>query len=128
MSEVKTRKTFTNRIYDTVKIIALIVLPAFGTLYFALAQFWGWPYGEEVVGSIVAFDAFLGVVVQTSRSRYYKKGKNFDGDINVIPDEDGSNRIQFAFEKDPREVIEDDPGKHTFEYRVNKLKGGSDGA
>jgi hypothetical protein len=39
-----------NKIYDILKYVALIVLPAVGTLYFALAGIWGFPYGEEIVG------------------------------------------------------------------------------
>lgn len=41
----------TNKIYDVLKYIALIVLPAIGTLYFAVAGIWGLPYGEQIVGS-----------------------------------------------------------------------------
>ena len=40
---------FSNRIYDILKWIALVVLPAVGTLYFSLAQIWGFPYGEQIV-------------------------------------------------------------------------------
>ena len=53
----------TNKIYDILKFIAQIVLPALGTLYFALAAIWGFPYGEQVVGTITAVDAFLGAVL-----------------------------------------------------------------
>lgn len=42
----------TNKIYDVLKYIALIVLPAIGTLYFAVAGIWGLPYGEQIVGTI----------------------------------------------------------------------------
>lgn len=41
----------TNKIYDVLKYIALIVLPAIGTLYFAVAGIWGLPYGEQIVGT-----------------------------------------------------------------------------
>lgn len=59
-----------NKVYDTLKFIATIVLPALGTLYFALAGIWGFPYGEEVVGTITAIDAFLGAILQISSSHY----------------------------------------------------------
>lgn len=64
-----------NRTYDILKYIALIVLPAIGTLYFALAQIWGLPYGEEIVGTITAVDAFLGAILQISTDKYYKGDK-----------------------------------------------------
>lgn len=62
----------TNKTYDTLKSIAQIVLPAAGTLYFALAGIWGFPYGEEIVGTLTAIDAFLGVVLGYSSAQYNK--------------------------------------------------------
>lgn len=62
----------TNRIYDILKYIALIVLPALGTLYFALSSIWGLPYGEQIVGTITAVDAFLGALLKISKDRYQK--------------------------------------------------------
>ena len=61
---------FNNKTYDTIKWIAQIVLPALGTLYFALAGIWGFPCGEEIVGTITAVDAFLGAVLHYSNSKY----------------------------------------------------------
>lgn len=62
-----------NKTYDTLKYIAQIVLPALGTLYFALASIWHLPYGEEVVGTITAVDTFLGAVLMISSSNYKKE-------------------------------------------------------
>ena len=45
-----------NKTYDILKYVAQIVLPALGTLYFALAGIWGLPYGEQIVGTITAID------------------------------------------------------------------------
>lgn len=61
-----------NRIYDILKYVALIALPAIGTLYFTLSQIWGLPYGEEVVGTIAAVDTFLGALLQISTAIYKK--------------------------------------------------------
>ena len=66
--------TMTNKIYDILKFIAQIVLPALGTLYFALAAIWGFPYGEQVVGTITAVDAFLGAVLGISTYVYKTRG------------------------------------------------------
>lgn len=62
--------------YDTLKYIAQIVLPALGTLYFALAKTWGLPYGAEIVGTITAVDAFLGALLQISTDNYW--GGDYD--------------------------------------------------
>lgn len=59
-----------NKVYDILKYIAQLVLPAVGTLYFALAGIWGFPYGEQIVGTITAVDTFLGVVLGISTAKY----------------------------------------------------------
>lgn len=62
--------------YDILKWIAQFLLPAIGTLYFALANIWNLPHGEQVVGTITAVDAFLGVLLGISSNAYYKDLKN----------------------------------------------------
>ena len=64
-----------NKVYDILKFIAQIVLPAVGTLYFALASIWGLPYGEQIVGTITAIDTFLGAILGISSNNYMKKTK-----------------------------------------------------
>lgn len=61
-----------NKVYDILKWIAQILLPAIGTLYFALAQIWNFPYAEQIVGTISAVDVFLGVLLGISTYRYNK--------------------------------------------------------
>lgn len=61
-----------NKVYDVLKWIAMVALPAAATLYFALAGIWGWSYGEQVVGTITAIDTFLGVVLGISSVQYKK--------------------------------------------------------
>lgn len=63
-----------SKTYDVLKWIAQILLPAAGTLYFALASIWNLPYGEQVVGTITAVDAFLGALLGISTAKY-NKGK-----------------------------------------------------
>ena len=65
-----------NKTYDILKYIAQIVLPALGTLYFALSTIWGLPYGEQVVGTITAIDAFLGALLGISTAQWKKGGYN----------------------------------------------------
>ena len=61
-----------DKLYDVLKWIAMILLPALGTLYFALAGIWGFPYAEQVVGTVTAVDTFLGVLLGISTSQYNK--------------------------------------------------------
>lgn len=62
-----------NKVYDILKWAAQLFLPALATLYFALAQIWGFPFGEEIVGTITAIDTFLGVILGISTASYKKK-------------------------------------------------------
>ena len=63
-----------NKVYDVLEVGRPVpFLPALGTLYFALADVWGLPYGEQVVGTIVAVDTFLGVVLGISTAQYNKR-------------------------------------------------------
>lgn len=59
-----------NETYDKLKFVAQILLPALGTLYFALSAIWGLPYGEQIVGTITAIDAFLGACLGISTKQY----------------------------------------------------------
>ena len=63
-----------NKTYDILKYVAQIIIPATGTLYFAIASIWGLPYGEQIVGTLTAIDAFLGTVLQISSDQYHKGG------------------------------------------------------
>ena len=62
-----------NKVYDVLKWVAQLLLPALGTLYFALAGIWGFPYGEQIVGTITALDTFLGVILGISTAQYNKE-------------------------------------------------------
>ena len=65
-----------NSMYDKLKWIAQILLPAIGTLYFALAQIWGLPFAEQIVGTITALDCFLGAILGISTAAYNKEQGN----------------------------------------------------
>ena len=63
-----------DKTYSLLKWIALILLPALSTLYFALASIWGLPFGEQIVGTITAIDTFLGAILGISTNNYKKNG------------------------------------------------------
>lgn len=69
-----------NKVYDVLKYIAQIVLPALATLYFALSKIWNFPYGTEIVGTISAVDAFLGALLKISTDQYNKEQQPPDGE------------------------------------------------
>lgn len=63
-----------NKVYDVLKWITVICLPALGTLYFALSGIWGFPYAEQVVGTISAVTTCLGILLGISTAEYNKNG------------------------------------------------------
>lgn len=65
-----------NKLYDVLKYIAQIVLPALGTLYFTLAPLWNLPYPEAIAKTILAVDAFLGTLLGISTYTYNKALKS----------------------------------------------------
>ena len=62
----------TNKIYDVLKWIVAIVLPATATLYTALGGIWALPFVDEIPATIVAIDTFLGAVLMISSMNYNK--------------------------------------------------------
>lgn len=64
-----------NKVYDTLKQVATIAMPAAGTLYFALDEIWGLPKGAEVVAALAALEAFAGVLLQFSPGKYNAASK-----------------------------------------------------
>lgn len=68
-----------NKTYDILRFIADLLLPALGALYFALSGIWGFPYGEQIVGTIAAFTAFFDAVLAVSKAQYKKVQGNDNG-------------------------------------------------
>lgn len=69
-----------DKVYDILKWIAQIVLPAVATFYFAIASIWGLPYAEQIVGTITAIDALLGALLGISSAMYKKEGESNGND------------------------------------------------
>lgn len=98
------KPVMSNATFDVLKWVAQIALPAVGALYFALAGIWGLPNADEVVGTIVAVDAFLGVVLGLSTAKYNKSDAAFDGDFVVHDSADGA-KVSLDLSTDPDQVI-----------------------
>lgn len=99
-----------NQVYDILKWIAQIVLPALGTLYFGLASIWGFPYGEQVVGTITVIDAFLGAVLGISSAKY-------DGDGTLHIDTSDAEKDIYRFELN--DEVENLKNKKNVSFKVN---------
>jgi hypothetical protein len=104
-----------NGVYDFFKYLAQIVLPAAGTFYFALAQIWGLPAAEEVVGTIVALDAFIGVVLGLSNARYKAIEGPYDGVMEIEHNDHGQKVFNLELNGQPDELI----GMREIRFKVN---------
>jgi Putative phage holin Dp-1 len=104
----------TGKLYNWLKFLALVILPALGTLYFTLAQIWGLPAGEEVVGTIVALDTFLGVILQISSTNY--NSSSAQGTLGITETREGKV-FQLELEGDPEYELE---GKDRVVFDVKK--------
>jgi hypothetical protein len=72
-----------DRLYNRLKDLNTKVIPAAGALYFALAKIWGFPKGEEVVGTLAVVATFITVLLVWANSRYEKSGAGIDGTVEV---------------------------------------------
>jgi hypothetical protein len=89
-----------NKLYDTLKFVAQIFLPALGTLYVSVAALWDLPEPVKVSGTILAVDTFLGLLLGLSSNTYNKSGAGLDGAINVIDTPD-KTAFQLAIDTAP---------------------------
>lgn len=62
-----------NKVYDILKWVALVVFPAIATLFSAISMIWGIPYGEQITSTIIAIDTALGAILGVSSIKYVKK-------------------------------------------------------
>lgn len=100
---------FSNKAYDQTKFVAQILLPALATFYASFGAIWGFPKTEEVVGSIIAFDLFLGALLSLSNAQFRNNPNRFDGTMYVKKDTnmlgDTVLKAGYAIET-PAEVLE----------------------
>lgn len=71
----------TNKIYDILKWISVIVVPALVLLINTLGETWGWQYTKEISITISAIGVFIGAVIQISSAKY-NRGQNDNSDNN----------------------------------------------
>lgn len=64
-----------NKVYDVLKFVAMIILPALATCYSVLAGIWNLPFAEQIPATIMAVDTFLGALLGVSSARYKKESE-----------------------------------------------------
>lgn len=97
-----------SKVYDVLKFIALIFLPAFNTLFLGFGQLWHWSHTAEIAGSIALVDTFLGALIKVSSSNYNKSDLGVDGYLSsdgTNPDT-GHPNLRIVVTRDPKEILD----------------------
>lgn len=101
---------FSNKTYDILKWVAQYALPAFGTFCFAISSIWGLPYGDKIVGTISALDAFIGMLLGIS-------SLNYNGDGTLVVDISNSSD---SYRLDLSSLPEDLANKDLVTFKIEK--------
>lgn len=99
-----TNPWLSDTMYTKLEYLARVVLPALATLYLALATLWSFPYGPQVVGTIVAVDTFLGVFIGFAQKAYNESDAAYNGSIVVTKSADGTALSSLILDQDPAEL------------------------
>ncbi len=119
MSENTLGPYFSNKVYDRLKLVAQIVLPAIASLYFCLSSVFDLPAVIEVVGSLSFTDTFLGALLVISSKQYIESGAAYDGEFVVEADGGGMRNVLLVLDGDPEELI--DKEVLSFKIRAKKV-------
>lgn len=102
--------TISNKLYNILKWVSLVGLPAISALYFGIAQIWGLPYSEQIVGTIAIIETFIGTLIGITSANY--KG---DGTLMVDTTREDKDVVRLDFNVDPTTVGD----RRTFVLRVD---------
>ena len=76
-----------SKVYDVLKWVTMIVLPALATAYVGLAAIWGFPYADSIAKTTAVICSLLGALLGISSAQYYKDS-DYDEDNYWLDDED----------------------------------------
>lgn len=79
-----------NNVYNILKQLVQIILPAFGVFYMTLGNVWGFPGSKQVSDTIIAICTFIGVLLSFGARSYNKSDAQYDGALDITHKEDGS--------------------------------------
>lgn len=111
-----TTTVLTEQTYELLKKLVRIILPGFSALYFGMAQIWGLPAAEQVVGSVALFTTFIGLILGVSSSRYNASEAGINGEFLVAEDDGGAAGYRLVLHDDP-EVLKD---QESITFKVKK--------
>ena len=62
-----------NRVYDVLKWVTLVCIPALATAYVGLSAVWGWPYADAIAKTAAVVCTLLGALIGISTAQYNKE-------------------------------------------------------
>lgn len=62
-----------DKIYDVLKWVVMICLPAITSAFVGMASIWGWPYATEVAKTSAVVCTLLGALLGISTAEYNKE-------------------------------------------------------
>lgn len=69
-----------NKVYNILKYVALIVLPALATLLLGLGELWNIEIMPKIAGTVTLLATFLGALLQVSTAKYWSNKEQTDGE------------------------------------------------
>ena len=81
-----------NKVYDVLKWLTIIFLPALAKLIEDVFALWGIPYGAKIGSTIIYVEIFLGSIIAVSTISYNAKMKKIENDLSE--DEDDLEEIE----------------------------------
>lgn len=108
-----------NGLYNKLKWVAQIFLPALGALYFGLGDIWDLPKVTEVVGTIAVVDTFLGLLLGVSARNYNSSNARFDGSLDIDLSDPNKDTFLVNYKNHPLDLV----GKNEVVLRVNTTPG-----
>jgi hypothetical protein len=90
--------------YDTLKWIALILLPALAVFVTGLNAYWDIPNQDAIAGTIILVDTLLGALLQISSN----KQESFDGYLATegVNEVTGHPNLKMVVTKDPATIAQ----------------------
>lgn len=112
-----------NKLYDVLKYIALIALPALGSFWMVVGAIWGAPHTDEVVKTIVALATLLGALLVLTNVQYNNSDRRFDGFVNVQETPPGQENEITHFNLNPTVDEAVDKGEVRLKVKTLPLNG-----
>lgn len=107
-------KVLPPKLYDFLKLNALLILPALSALYVSLSQIWGFGSNEKVITTLTVLNVVVGGLVKKAKSNYNKSDARFDGSIDV--DELDSKKVfSLSLDGHPDDLVD----KKSVTFKVN---------